>query len=132
MFSGICAALAEQAARRCNGDFLKEKGQIIRLPKAAKDTTPKKYFLHQNLKCFYFDFYPKTESSSQWSFYLIRKKMQSYKSIWDDRNFCFDQVDQAVENFSSGFSSMKMNRWNHRTIAIFFWKKKNKCCENRQ
>ena len=24
MFSGICAALAEQATRRCHGDFLKD------------------------------------------------------------------------------------------------------------
>ena len=42
MFSGICAALAEQAARRCHGDFLKEKGPITSLP---KDATPKKFFL---------------------------------------------------------------------------------------
>ena len=41
MFSGICAALAEQAARRCHGNFLKEKGQITSLPKNA---TPKKMF----------------------------------------------------------------------------------------
>jgi len=33
MFSGICAALAAQAGRRCLGDFLKEKGQITRLQK---------------------------------------------------------------------------------------------------
>ena len=41
MFSGICAALAEQAARRCHGDFLKEKGQITSFP---KDATPKILF----------------------------------------------------------------------------------------
>ena len=43
MFSGICAALAEQAAKRCHGDFLKEKGQITRLP---KDATPKFFFFY--------------------------------------------------------------------------------------
>ena len=43
MFSGICAALAAQEARRCHGDFLKEKGQITRLP---KDATPKKIFFY--------------------------------------------------------------------------------------
>ena len=45
MFSGICAALTKQAARRCHGDFLKEKGQITKLP---KDATPSKkiFFLH--------------------------------------------------------------------------------------
>ena len=41
MFSGICAALAKQAARRCHGDFLKEKGLITSLP---KDATPKIFF----------------------------------------------------------------------------------------
>jgi len=41
MFSGICAALAAQAGRRCLGDFLKEKGQITRL---SKDATPKTFF----------------------------------------------------------------------------------------
>ena len=43
MFSGICAALAEQAAIMCHGDFLKEKGQITRLP---KDATPKIFFFY--------------------------------------------------------------------------------------
>ena len=42
MFSGICAALAAQV-RRCHGGFLKEKGQITRLP---KDATPKKKFFY--------------------------------------------------------------------------------------
>ena len=41
MFSGIRAALAEQAAKRFHGDFLKEKGQITILPKNA---TPKDFF----------------------------------------------------------------------------------------
>ena len=41
MFSGICAALAEQAAKKSHGDFLKEKGQITRLP---KDAIPKIFF----------------------------------------------------------------------------------------
>ena len=71
MFSGICAALAEQAAKRCHGDFLKEKGQITRFP---KDATPEKFFFDtkhiESLKRFYLDFYPKTkrrsDSRSQW------------------------------------------------------------------
>ena len=43
MFSSICAALAKQAARRCHGDFLKEKGLITSLP---KDATPKNFFFN--------------------------------------------------------------------------------------
>ena len=41
MFCGICAALATQVVRSCHGDFLKEKGQITRLP---KDATPKFFY----------------------------------------------------------------------------------------
>ena len=48
MFSGICAALAKQAARRCHGDFLKEKGPIT---SPSKDATP-----------IFFFFYTKTSS----------------------------------------------------------------------
>jgi len=67
MFSGICAALAAQAGRRCLGDFLKEKGQITRL---SKDATPKTFFFYTKtssvfILIFYF-FHPKTESRSQW------------------------------------------------------------------
>ena len=47
MFSGICAALAKQAARRCHGDFLKEKGLITSL---QKDATPKKFFFYTTSK----------------------------------------------------------------------------------
>ena len=65
----ICAVLAPEVVRRCHGDFLKEKGQITRLP---KDATPKKIFFSTKTsgssQCFHHldDFYPKTESSSQW------------------------------------------------------------------
>ena len=51
MFSGICAGLAEQAARRCHGDFLKEKGQITRLP---KDATPKIVFFYTKTSSVFF------------------------------------------------------------------------------
>jgi hypothetical protein len=39
MFCGICASLPLQVVKTCHEDFLKEKGQITRLP---KDATPKK------------------------------------------------------------------------------------------
>jgi len=68
MFSGICAVVPPELVRRCHVHFLKEKGQITTLP---KDATPKKFFLHWNLKCFYLDFYPKTESRSQWTWSVI-------------------------------------------------------------
>ena len=43
MFSGICAALAEQAEKWFHGDFLKEKGLITSIP---KDATPKSFFFY--------------------------------------------------------------------------------------
>ena len=80
MFSGICAALAKQAARRCHGDFLKEKGLITSLP---KDATPKKFF-----------FYTKTSSV----FILIFTQKQRVDHN-DGINFKNPKVFKIVINF---------------------------------
>ena len=43
MFSGICAVVPPEIVRMCHICFLKEKGQITRLP---KDATPKENFFY--------------------------------------------------------------------------------------
>ena len=58
MFSGICAVVPPELVRRCHVHFLKEKGQITRLP---KDATPKNIFFY-------------TKTSSVFIFIFIQKQ----------------------------------------------------------
>ena len=109
IFSGIWAVVPTGLVRRCHGDFLKEKGQITRLP---KDATP-------NIVFFY------TKTSSIFILIFIQKQTVAHNvTIWFLTALAVIETNYWKKLFSSFFFRAKRGRRPSGVSGIGLKKKK--------